>query len=148
MEDALKLTQLLDSELSVAAVQGADIQTLMVAFKRLSLTTGQAVYNWTPSNGLYRLGAEHILIPRTRQPVDVLSYVLSSRHYGMYLLHEMAEHLRKAPVQSLLKRIVQKQDGVRRLVLLLDEHTEIPAGLEEVVGVVRFTAQRATGTEG
>lgn len=148
MDDALKLTQLLDSELSVAAVQGAEAQTLLGAFKRLSLTTGQAVYNWTPSNGLYRLGAEHILIPRTRQPVDVLSYVLSSRHYGVYLLHEMAEHLSKAPVQSLLKRIVAKDDGIRRLVLLLDEHVEIPAGLQEVVGIVRFTPVQRTGSLG
>jgi hypothetical protein len=125
-----------------------DQERLMTVFKRLTLTTGRAVYDWSPKDGLYRLGIEHIFIPRTRAPFDVLSYILSSRHYGVYLLRDFDEALGKPTVERHLTKLVEKDDGVRRLVFLMGQQVPAPASLWPHIARIRHSIreQRLTGT--
>ena len=129
MEERHSLEQVINSDHRIALLEGENTEHFVGLFKRLTLTTGRAVYDWNPEHGLYRLGIEHIFIPRTRTPADVLAYISSSRHYGIYLLRTFDEAVNKPAVERLLLKLAEKQDGVRRLVFLMGQKLALPASL-------------------
>jgi len=149
MDATVTLQRVIDSDISIAVLDTPETDRLLTLFKRLTLTTGRAVYDWTPENGLYRLGIEHIFIPRTRAPADVMSYIAASRHYGIYLLRNFEAALGKPSIQQLLSTIANKDDGVRRLVMLVGEDLALPQGLNGRVARIRHNVKdrRRTGTD-
>ncbi|MCO6440009.1 MAG: hypothetical protein J5I81_02745 [Nitrococcus mobilis] len=130
------LQQIIDSTKRIAALKTQETDRLLALFKRYSLTTGQAVYDWTSQSGLYRIGVEHIFIPRTRTPADVLAYIGASRHYGIYLLREFEPALTKPSIQSRLCSLCDIDDGIRRLVLLIGAYSHLPAALQDRITMV------------
>jgi hypothetical protein len=137
MNEAITLDQVIESDYRVAVLETGEADRLLSLFKRLTLTTGRAVYDWSPEHGLYRLGIEHIFIPRTRAPADALAYIASSRHYGIYLLRGFESALGKPSIQRQLTQLIEKSDGVRRLAILLGTRIQVPAALDENVARVR-----------
>lgn len=129
MDDKKNLEKIIESDQRVAVIETTDPLDLTAYMKRLTLTTGRAVYDWSAEHGLYRLGIEHIFIPRTRTPVDVLSYITSSRHYGIYLLRDFDEALQRPAVERQLHRLLEKQDSVRRLVVFVGNSVKLPSPL-------------------
>lgn len=149
MDATVTLQRVIDSDISIAVLDTPETDRLLSLFKRLTLTTGRAVYDWTPENGLYRLGIEHIFIPRTRAPADVASYIAASRHYGIYLLRDFENALTKPSIQQLFNTIAAKDDGVRRLIMLVGEDLQLPKGLNARVARIRHNVkERRTGTDG
>lgn len=144
------LQRVIDSDVNIAILDTPETDRVLSLFKRLTLTTGRAVYDWTPDNGLYRLGIEHIFIPRTRAPADVIAYIAASRHYGIYLLRDFETALAKPSIQQALNTISAKDDGVRRLVILVGESLRLPDGINGRVARVRQNVKerRRTGTSG
>jgi hypothetical protein len=130
MEEAASLDRIIESDWRIALVDTAAPETLMEQCKRITLTTGRAIYGWNPDNGLYRLGVNHIFIPRTRTAMDVLSYINSSRHYGIYLLGGLGDALGKPAVERQLVNLATRSDGVRRLLLITGHGEEISPALE------------------
>lgn len=124
------LEQVIDSDYRIALLETSEPDRLLSLFKRFTLSTGRAVYDWSPEHGLYRLGIEHIFIPRTRAPGDALAYVISSRHYGIYLLRNFGSALGKPSIQRQLTQLVEKKDNVRRLVILLGDDLALPEALQ------------------
>jgi len=141
MEATRIIQRVLDSNYHLAAIETDDSDRLIALFKRVTLTTGRAVYHWSADAGLYRLGVEHIFIPRTRTPADVLAYVSASRHYGVYLLQNFDTALHKASVQRLLDEIAGLDDGVKRLVILVGPRIDIPEGLRKRVAFIRHNVR-------
>jgi|SRR5690625_2770447 len=129
MNDKKNLEKIIESDQRVAVIETTDPLDLTAYMKRLTLTTGRAVYDWSAEHGLYRLGIEHIFIPRTRTPADVLSYITSSRHYGIYLLRDFDETLLRPAVERQLHRLLEKQDNVRRLVFFVGHSVKLPSAL-------------------
>jgi hypothetical protein len=130
MDATRMLQRVIDSRYRLAALETTEGDRILGVFKRLTLTTGRAVYHWTPENGLYRLGIEHIFIPRTRAPADVLSYIAASRHYGIYLLYGFNNAL-----------INSADDNVRRLVIMVGEQVDIPQTLRKDVAMIRHNVR-------
>lgn len=143
MEDAVSLERAIESDFRIAVIRDDASAQIMNYFKRLTLTTGRAIYDWSPENGLYRLGIEHIFIPRTRAPADLLSYVVSSRHYGIYLLRDFKDWLKVPGVERQLVKLAEKADGVRRLVVLVGDSLVLPASLQGHWTLVRSPAAAA-----
>ena len=141
MDATRTLQKLIESDYRIAALDTPEADRVLGVFKRLTLTTGRAVYDWTPDSGLYRLGIEHIFIPRTRAPADVMAYVASSRHYGIYLLREFHEPLVRGSVQKSLLQVADNEDGVRRLVILMGQDLTIPEVLSGKVAVMRHNVR-------
>lgn len=138
MADRKNLEQIIESSYKIAVLETADPQQLAAYMKRLTLTTGRAVYDWSAEHGLYRLGIEHIFIPRTRAPVDVLSYITSSRHYGIYLLRGFHDALQRPAVERQLLKLIEKQDNVRRLVCLVGNAIRLPASIDPSTITLRW----------
>lgn len=120
------LQKVVDSEYRAGAVETTDPGRVLAAFKRYSLTTGRAVYAWSPDGGLYRLGNERVFVPHTRSFTDALGYIAASRHYGIYLMQETHGALSKPSAQRALQRILTRDDDVRRLVLFVGDEITIP----------------------
>lgn len=135
------LQRLIDSKYRVAALKTQESARLLALFKRYSLTTGQAVYDWTPGSGLYRVGVEHIFIPRTRSPADVLAYITASRHYGIYLLRGFESALAKPSIQKALCDLDNTDDSIRCLVLLIGEYPHLPAALQSRIATIRHNVR-------
>ena len=135
------LQRVIDSQYRVAVLKTQETDRLLALFKRYSLTTGQAVYDWTSRGGLYRIGAEHIFIPRTRTPGDVLAYIAASRHYSIYLLRGFEPALAKPSIQQALCRLCDTDDGIRRLVLLIGEYASLPAALQGRIATIRHNVR-------
>jgi hypothetical protein len=142
MEEKQHLEQIIESDHRVAVLDTKDPLQAVTHFKRLTLTSGRAVYDWSAENGLYRLGIEHIFIPRTRVPVDVLAYITSSRHYGIYLLKSFDDALTKPAVERQLVKLIEKQDGVRRLVFLVGHNIRLPQSIASKAALLRWNAQQ------
>ena len=148
MTEALNLANVIESEHRLALLETEQPERVVEHFKRLTLTTGRAVYGWSPNDGLYRLGSERIFIPYTRTLPDALSYVAASRHYGIYVLRGIGDQLSKNAVKQALARILNKTDDTRRLVIVLDQDVDVPEDLESSVVRIRHnvTAARRAGT--
>ncbi len=141
MDATNTLQQIIDSTNRIAALKTQETDRLLALFKRYSLTTGQAVYDWTSQSGLYRIGVEHIFIPRTRTPADVLAYIAASRHYGIYLLREFEPALTKLSIQNRLCSLCDIDDGIRRLVLLIGAYSHLPAALQGRIATIRHNVR-------
>lgn len=141
MEATRTIERVIDSNYRLAALETKEPDRLVALFKRLTLTTGRAIYHWSPDSGLYRLGVDHILIPRTRAPADVLSYVNASRHYGIYLLERFDDALPKQSVRRVLAEICERDDDVRRLVVLVGERLELPDELRGRIAAIRHNVR-------
>ncbi|MCC5857961.1 MAG: hypothetical protein JJT90_07390 [Ectothiorhodospiraceae bacterium] len=139
MAESLSLANVIESDFRLAALETASPERVFDVFKRLTLTTGRAVYGWSPDNGLYRLGTERIFIPQTRSVGDALSYIAASRHYGIYLMQNLGDSLSKPSVQRAVKRILEKQDSIRRLVIMVDDSCQVPAELRPYVARIRHS---------
>lgn len=149
--DAVRILQrIIESDYPMAAFQTSEPERVLGTFKRLTMTTGQAIYHWQPDNGLYRLGAEHILIPRTRAPSDVLSYIAAARHYGVYLMEGFETALTRVSVQRQIQQITASDDGIRRLMLFMGDQINLPESLRPEAAIVRqnATAGRGQGASG
>ena len=148
MTEALNLANVIESEHRLALLETEQPERVVEYFKRLTLTTGRAVYGWSPNDGLYRLGSERIFIPYTRTVADALSYVAASRHYGIYVLRGISDQLSKNAVKQALARILNKADDTRRLVIVLDQDVDIPEDLESSLVRIRHNvaAARRAGT--
>ncbi len=142
------LHKVVDSEFRLAVLETTEPDRVVEAFKRLTLTTGRAVYGWSPNDGLYRLGTERIFIPHTRSLTDALGYVAASRHYGIYLVRDFHNALEKPSVQRAFQRILAKDDDVRRLVLMLGSEVTIPEALRGQLARIRHNTARQQGTTG
>ncbi len=140
MEERQNLEQVIDSDFRIAVVDTSEPDQLLAHFKRLSLTTGRAVYDWSAEHGLYRLGIEHIFIPRTRTPGDVLAYITSSRHFGIYLLRDFGGALDKPTVERQLAKFLEKQDGIRRLIVLFGTDVRVPASAAAHTVYLRYAS--------
>ena len=117
-------------------------------FKSLSLVCSKAIYHWTPMNGMYRMDASHILIPRTQEPHHVLESILSTPHFGVYLLSGFEENLKDYRSMNLLKKIISDYKNTQRMLIMVGNNIEIPLELRTSIAHIRHqvkpTATNAT----
>lgn len=140
MSGSFNLSRVIDSEYRIAALETKAPDRILDVFKRLTLTSGRAIYGWSPDNGLYRLGSERIFIPQTRSVGDAINYIAASRHYGIYVLKDMDRALQNSSVQRGLERLLQRDDGIRRLLVMMDTQINLPEKLAGKVVRIRHQA--------
>jgi len=140
MSGSFNLSRVIDSEYRIAALETRAPDRILDVFKRLTLTSGRAIYGWSPDNGLYRLGSERIFIPQTRSVGDAINYIAASRHYGIYVLKDMDRALQNSSVQRGLERLLQRDDGIRRLLVMMDTQINLPEKLAGKVVRIRHQA--------
>ena len=113
-------------------------------FKSLSLATSKAIYHWTPDNGLYRMDASHIMIPRSQNPRHLLELIHGTPHFGVYLLSNFEEALKEQRNIDLLKKIIAGYSDNPKMLILVGNEINIPAELRPSVAHIRHAMRTST----
>lgn len=144
MEPMHHIQQLIDSGFRFTAIESRDTERVIALFKLLSLKTGKAVYHWSPDQGMYRLGAEHVVIPQTTRPRDVLGFIASTIHCGVYLLNEFSAALQDERVAELLKKITNVHEKVSHQIVLLGKSVPLPRTVQPLAVRVKHAMRLAS----
>ncbi len=136
------IEQLVELNYRLCAVETPEPERIVELFRRLNAATGRAIYVWRHERGLYRLGAEQILIPRTGQAMDVLTYINASKHYGVYILSEFSPFLDNKPVEKALTTLVSPDNPVHRLMIVVGQYADLPAALDDAAVRIRHSMRQ------
>ncbi len=139
------IEQLGQADFRLIAIETTTPERVMEMFRSFSRRTGKAVYHWTAEEGMFRIGGfEHIIIPHTRRPTDVLDYIASNSLYGVYLLRGVMSALEDKRCIAGLRRIAELRDGTPRLMVLLDEKITLPPELQNLSAHVKHGLRKAS----
>ncbi len=123
-----QLDQMLDANFRIVSIETYDPERVTELFTQLSRFSNKAFYLWENGQGLHRIGASHIKIPRTSDPRELLNHIESSKHFGVYILRDFNDELEKDKnIQSLLK--IASGD-VSKVVVLLADFINLPKALK------------------
>ncbi|MFO8024036.1 hypothetical protein [Thiohalophilus sp.] len=123
-----QLEKILDSRFKVVSIETYDTDRVSELFTQLSRFSNKAFYMHLPDEGLHRLGAAHITIPRTRTPLELLEHIENTPHFGIYILRDFRAALEDKKVVDKLKQI--GAGDKRKVVILLSEYIELPRELK------------------
>jgi len=108
-------------------------------FKNLSLCSSKAIYHWQHDIGMYRMDANHIMIPRTVDPEDLLTTIHSMAHFGIFVLTGFEDAVKDRKVVNTLKKISAAHSANPKMIILLGSKIEIPGDLRPSVAHIRHT---------
>lgn len=129
MDEMQAIAALINTTTRLAIVETRETERVVEWLRAQYNKTGKASYQWTAQKGLLRLATEHILIPQTMRPADVVAHILASHHFGIYLLCDFQKGLKDKGVSEQLNRLITDSATERKLVLLLGEDYKLPASL-------------------
>lgn len=123
-----QLDQMLDANFRIVSIETYDPERVTDLFTQLSRFSNKAFYLWHDGQGLHRIGASHIKIPRTNDAKELLAHIESSKHFGVYILRDFNKAMENDKnVQSLLK--IASGD-VNKVVVLLSDFIDLPKALK------------------
>jgi len=123
-----QLDQMLDANFRIVSIETYDPERVTDLFTQLSRFSNKAFYLWQSSQGLHRIGASHITIPRTGSAREILSHIDSSKHFGVYILRDFNQAMEdEKNIQSLMK--IASGD-VNKVVVLLSDFIDLPKALK------------------
>lgn len=123
-----QLDQMLDANFRIVSIETYDPERVADLFTQLSRFSNKAFYLWEDGEGLHRIGASHIKIPRTTSSRELLSHIESSKHFGVYILRDFHEGLaNEKQIQSLLKIATAETPKV---IVLLSDFIDLPKSLK------------------
>ena len=123
-----QLDQMLDANFRIVSIETYDPERVATLFTQLSRFSNKAFYLWDEAEGLHRIGASHIKIPRTATARELLAHIESSKHFGVYILRDFNGPLAdEKHIQQLLK--IASGD-VNKVVVLLSDFIDLPKSLK------------------
>lgn len=129
MDYLSQFEKILEANYRLITLETEDTERMIDMFTRLSRFTNKAIYQWRPEQGMHRIGANHIIIPRTQEPKHVLAHIDASTHYGVFILRDFNDALAVKENVNLLQHIATAGDA-HRVVVLLGEHIALPDALK------------------
>ena len=123
-----QLDQMLDANFRIVSVESYDIDRVIELFTQLSRFSNKAFYMWENNQGLHRIGAAHIKIPRTASAKELLAHIEGSKHFGVYILRDFNDPMEdEKNIQQLLK--IASGD-IDKVVILLGDFVKLPKALK------------------
>jgi hypothetical protein len=126
-----QLEKILESKYRLLSIESYDTDRVLDLFVQLSRFSNKAFYLGSPDQGLHRVGASHITIPRTQTATEQLEHINNSKHFGIFILRNFEEQLDDKKNIALLKEIATGEHA--KVVILLSEYLEIPRALKPYV---------------
>ena len=134
-----KINQLTEQNYPIVYFETLRSVHIVELFKNLSLASSKAIYHWQPETGMYRMDANHIMIPRSIDVEDLLNTIHSMAHFGIFVLTNFSEHIGDRRVVELLKKISAMHKVNPKMIILLGNKMEIPGDLRPSVAHIRHT---------
>lgn len=123
-----QLDQMLDANFRIVSIETYDPERVANLFTQLSRFSNKAFYLWEDAEGLHRIGASHIKIPRTATARELLAHINSSKHFGVYILRDFNEWLNEEKNIQQLMRIAS--GDVNKVIVLLSDFIDLPQALK------------------
>ena len=123
-----QLDQMLDANFRIVSIETYDPERVANLFTQLSRFSNKAFYLWEDAEGLHRIGASHIKIPRTASARELLAHINSSKHFGVYILRDFNEWLNEEKsIQELLRLA---SGDINKVIVLLSDFIDLPQALK------------------
>lgn len=126
-----QLENMLEMKHRLIAIETDDPDRVADLFTDLSRFSSKAFYLSQGFQGLHRVGAAHITIPRTQNATDLLEHIESVQHFGVYILRDFSSAMEEPEVIHLLKQILA--GDIEKVIVILGEYIEIPKDLKPYV---------------
>lgn len=123
-----QLEKILEMKHRLISIETDDADRVADLFTELNRFSNKAIYLSQNFEGLHRIGAAHIKIPRTQNAKDLLEHIDAVNHYGVYILRDFSSALEDPNVVGLLKRILV--GDVDKVIVLLGEYIDLPRDLK------------------
>ena len=122
------LEKILESKYRLVSIESYDTDRVHDLFVQLSRFSNKAYYVAEPGEGMHRIGASHITIPRTATATEQLEHINKNKHYGLYILRDFSDALQEKANIKLLKEIGTSRDP--KCVIFLSEYIDLPRELK------------------
>ncbi len=142
MQALQQFEKILDTEYRIISMETYDVDRIQEMFTRLSRFTPRPIYQWEPGVGMRRLGASHIVIPRTQSPRDVLMHIEKTNHYAVYVLLGFSEAMKNEDTVETMRRIAASEQA--RTMVLLGEAVDLPESLKPLTLRSRHQLRQAS----
>ncbi len=123
-----QLDQMLDANFRIVSIETYDPDRVTDLFTQLSRFSNKAFYMWEDKEGLHRIGASHIKIPRTSPSKEVLNHIEGSKHFGVYILRDFNDALEDEKNIQYLMKIAS--GDINKVVVLLSDFINLPKALK------------------
>ena len=122
------LERMLDANFRIISIETYDPERVEELFTQLSRFSSKPFYLYQGEEGLHRIGASHIKIPRTQAPLELARHILKNTHYGVYIIRNFNPALTDKSVVQTLKQIATEKTN--KVVVLLSEYIDLPEDLK------------------
>jgi len=126
-----QLEKILESKYRLISIESYDTERVLDLFLQLSRYSNKAFYLANPNEGMTRMGASHITIPRTQSVKEQLEHVEASKHYGVFIIRDIGDELEDSKNINILKSIATS--STPKVVILLSEFLDIPRQLKPYI---------------
>jgi hypothetical protein len=116
---------LVDRDERVLVLHTSDVPSALEQFGRLARRSGLSIYKWSKVSGLQSLKDSDISVPGSNELPDMLRYVLSSKHFGVYIVTDFGFQFGRR-CEDFLLQIRRTEFGDARKVILVGENPKIP----------------------
>jgi len=131
MDYLKQLEKILESKYRLISIESYDTERVLDLYLQLSRFSNKAFYLASPNEGMSRMGASHITIPRTQSIKEQLEYIESSKHYGVFIIRDIGEELENSKNINLLINIAT--DATAKVVIMLSEYLDVPRQLKPYI---------------
>ena len=144
MEPALeRINKLTEQNYPIVYFETLRSVHIIELFRNLSLASSKAIYHWQPETGMYRMDANHIMIPRTQEPEHLLNTINGMAHFGVFILTQFEDPIKDRRNVELLKKIASMHKVNPKMIILLGSNIEIPGDLKPSVAHIRHTMRHS-----
>ncbi len=124
MEYLNQLEKMLGSGHRIITMESYEVDRVCDLLLELSRFSTKPYYLAQPEHAMYRLGASHIGIPKTRTPVDLMEHIEASQHFGVYILKNYTEILDDP---DLVEDLINIATGdTHKVVIMVAENIKLP----------------------
>lgn len=128
MDYLQQLDSMFDSKHRLVSIETEDPARVIDLISQLSRFSNKAYYLSRPGHSMHRFGSSHIEIPRTSTPMDIMSHIDISRHFGVYILQDFHPELKNHQILAEMKEIVT--GDIDKTIVLLSERIDLPNELK------------------
>ena len=126
-----QLEKILESKYRLISIESYDTERVLDLYLQLSRFSNKAFYLANPNEGMSRMGASHITIPRTQSVKEQLEHIEASKHYGIFIIRDIGEELENSKNITLLINIATS--STPKVVILLSEYLDVPRPLKPYI---------------
>ena len=131
MEYLSQLEKMLESGHRIITMETYEVDRICDLLLELSRFSPKPYYLAQPEQPMYRLGASHIGIPRTKTPEDLMEHIEASQHFGIYIVRDYTEILDK---EDLVEDLINIATGdTHKVVVMVAENITLPDQLRPYV---------------